>query len=174
MKKIEKIDIGELPIFNVIDTKLTEPEQTIEIDIEKPINQNDLSEPPKNNDLNISVFILALLRIADQSKIIHFQADTKHEHIEFGNFYDEFIVIMDDLVESILGKYGLNEFKFGSANLELTDRDLAISNFFTDIDYMLREIPNQIFDKEIDNEIFAKIDELLMLKNKTQYLLLFK
>jgi len=176
--KIETLEIEEMPIFQI---NQEEPDSTEEFEIEvveKPASGPDLTSPPakqeKQGEVNIPVFVLSLLKIADQAKIIHFQANTKHEHIEFGNFYDEFIELTDDLVESILGKYGIDKLLFGEADIFLTDRDLAISRFFNEVDIVLREQANIIFDKESDNEIFAKIDEMLMLKNKTQYLLQFK
>lgn len=178
--KIEKLDLEEMPVFFV--NKEHEDQSEIEVEVgQQPTSLGempDVTTPPTKQelekDMNIPVFALSLLQIADQAKIIHLQSTCKNEHETMGDFYDEFVLLTDSLIESIAGKYGIDKLSFGEAAISLMDRALAISSFFDVCDEILRNNSCILFDKDNDTEIFAKIDEMLMLKNKTQYLLQMK
>lgn len=124
-------------------------------------------------EITIAYLVLSLLQIADQAKIIHWQADTDREHRHFGMFYDTFIGQMDILVEAIAGKYGKDKLNFQEAAIMVYDRSIAKEDFFNLVDETLSINFSQVFDRENDSELYNLIDEILDLKNKTQYLLQF-
>ena len=131
----------------------------------------DLTEPQNQSETSVSYFMLSLMQIADQAKIIHWQTcyDTEHRH--FGMFYEEFIGHMDTLVEAIAGKYGSENLKFGEAAVMLFDYEMARPEFFKLVDEALRGTFCELFEKEKDSELYNLVDEILDLTNKTQYLL---
>ena len=134
----------------------------------------DLTEPQGGEEMSISYFMLSLLQIADQSKILHWQTDLDTEHRHFGMFYEGFIDQMDTLIEAIAGKYGKDRLKFGHAAIQIYDYSMAAPAFFELVDEVLRDSFGQLFDREKDSELFNIVDEILDLKNKVQYLLQLK
>lgn len=135
----------------------------------------DLTEPQEMQDkTTISYFMLSLMQIADQAKIIHWQTQSNLEHRYFGKFYDKFIEQMDTLVEAIAGKYGSQNLKFGEAAIMIYDYEMAMPVFFELVNDALRGTFKDLFDREEDSELYALADEILDLSNKTQYLLQHK
>lgn len=134
----------------------------------------DLTEPQHESEVSISYFMLSLMQIADQAKIIHWQTDYDTEHRHFGAFYEMFIDQMDTLVEAIAGKCGKEELCFGQAAIQLYDYKMAVSTFFDLVDDVLKGQFCELFDREADSELYNLVDEILDLKNKTRYLLQLK
>lgn len=134
----------------------------------------DLTEPQGGQELSIAYFMLSLMQIADQAKILHWQTGLDTEHRHFGMFYEEFIGQMDTIVESVAGKYGKDQLQFGQASIQIYDYSMARQVFFELVDETLIENFGKLFDREKDSEIFNLVDEALDLKNKVQYLLQLK
>lgn len=132
----------------------------------------DLTEPQEMQDkATIGYFMLSLMQIADQAKIIHWQTGLDAEHRHFGMFYEEFIEQMDTLVEAMAGKYGSQNLKFGEAAIMIYDYEMALPVFFELVNDALRGTFKDLFDREEDSELYNLADEILDLSNKTQYLL---
>lgn len=123
---------------------------------------------------SIAHFMLELMQIADQAKIIHWQTRYDREHRHYGAFYEGFIDQMDKIVEAIAGKYGKDELKFGEAAIELCDYEMAVTEFFALVEAALRGTFCQLFDRDKDSELYNLVDEVLDLVNKTKYLLQFE
>lgn len=135
----------------------------------------DLTEPQQMQDkATIGYFMLSLMQIADQAKIIHWQTGLDTEHRHFGMFYEEFIGQMDTIVEAIAGKYGSQNLKFGEAAVMIYDYEMALPVFFELVNDALRGTFKNLFDREEDSELYNLADEILDLSNKTQYLLQLK
>ena len=135
----------------------------------------DLTEPQEMQDkATIGYFMLSLMQIADQAKIIHWQTGLDTEHRHFGMFYEEFIGQMDTIVEAIAGKYGSQNLKFGEAAIMIYDYEMAMPVFFELLNDALRGTFKDLFDREEDSELYNLADEILDLSNKTQYLLQLK
>ena len=135
----------------------------------------DLTEPQQMQDkATIGYFMLSLMQIADQAKIIHWQTGLDTEHRHFGMFYEEFIGQMDTIVEAIAGKYGSQNLKFGEAAIMIYYYEMAMPVFFELVNDALRGTFKNLFDREEDSELYNLADEILDLSNKTQYLLQLK
>lgn len=177
-QKIEKLDIGDMPIFGTNDTSDEDSQESgevvAEIEIEEVDKRSDLTSPPAQQETNIPVFMLSLFQIADQAKIIHFQTLCHTEHLHFGLFYDEFIKLLDSLIEGIAGKYGTDKISFGHANIVLYDMVEAKPKFFDVINEVLRIVFYELFDRDKDSELYSIVDDMLILSNKVQYLLQMK
>lgn len=159
------IDIEQMPEFPV------EPEVAQEI-------VADLTVPPAEEEMiessSMPDFMLSLFQIADQARIIHFQTDSATEHNHFGTFYEDFSELMDTLIESIAGKYGIESLRFGQAQISLYDRQEIIQMFFEVVDQTLRDKFCSLFDRDKDSELYSIVDDMLAVKNKAQYLLQMK
>lgn len=133
-----------------------------------------LEDIKQENNASVAHFVLSLMQIADQAKIIHWQTRYDREHRHYGAFYEAFIVQMDAIVEGIAGKYGKDKIKFGEAAIMVYDYEMAVSEFFNLVEEAFRGEFCQIFDRDQDSELYNLIDETLMLVNKTKYLLQFE
>lgn len=134
----------------------------------------DLTEPQDQKTGSIAYFMLTLMQISAQAKILHWQTDFDREHRHFGTFFEEFTEQMDTLVESIAGKYGKENLKFGQAGIMVYDYDQAREKFFELVDDSLCGTFRELFDRDKDSELYNLADNLLDLRNKVQYLLQFK
>ena len=134
----------------------------------------DLTEPQSSEEASVSYFMLSLMQISMQAKILHWQTDYDTEHRHFGMFYEQFSDQMDVIIEAIAGKYGKDKLSFGQAAISVYDYGMARQAFFELIDEALIECFGQLFDREKDSELFNLADEVLDLKNKVQYLLQLK
>jgi hypothetical protein len=124
----------------------------------------------QENQYEATHFILALLQVRDQAHINHWQTKMEAEHVHFGMFYDAFLPLVDAIVEGILGKYGVECFQFGEAQIGLTDYSGNHMDFCEMVDECY-SIFCQVFDKEEDSELFNEMDNIKMLRNKLTYLL---
>lgn len=134
----------------------------------------DIKQAAKAQAEAIPHFMLTLMQIADQAKIIHWQTRYDREHRHYGAFYEAFIDQMDTIVEAIAGKYGKDKLKFGEAAIMVYDYEMAVSEFFNLVDEAYRVEFAQIFDREQDSELYNLVDETMDLVNKTKYLLQFE
>ena len=159
----EMIAIEQMPEFPI------DSEETQEMDLTIPPAEQESEEVA-----SIPIFMLSLFQIADQAKIIHLQTGIDREHRHFGTFYEEFIGHIDILIESIAGKYGADKLKFTHASIVLYDREEALPIFFKVIDQTLRGTFCELFDRDADSELYGIVDDMLVLKNKVQYLLQIK
>lgn len=127
-------------------------------------------EMEQATDATPAQFILSLLQIRDQAHIIHWQTKLEAEHRNFGMFYDEFLVLVDALVESILGKYGNDALSFEEAALGLVAYNGNYESFMEMIDESI-QIFYAVFDQTEDSELYNELDNIKTLKNKLKYLL---
>lgn len=134
----------------------------------------EITGPNEGNSASIPHFVLSLLQIADQAKIIHWQTRYDREHRHYGAFYETFIGQMDIMVEAIAGKYGKDTIKFNEAAIMVYDYEMAVSEFFGLVEEAFRVEFCQLFDREKDSELYNLVDETMDLVNKTKYLLQFE
>lgn len=118
--------------------------------------------------------VLKLFQMQCQIKVLHWQTNSRSEHITFGDFYDDTLDIVDRLVEAIQGKYG--KFTFGGIDsVQISDySNLKFNVFLLDMEtFFRREIYSCGVTKENDPEIDNIIQELLEQIDKMKYLLSF-
>lgn len=114
----------------------------------------------------IGEFILTLLHAVTNSHIIHWQCIDRSyaEHQALGAFYEELQDLVDDLMESLMGKFGISadmpEMYYRPA---ATGREelIQLSQY---VQQYRQEMPE-------DSEIQNQIDEIQALINKTLFLL---
>lgn len=127
-------------------------------------------EPQANPEYTANHFILALIQVSSQAKINHWQTKLDPAHRHYGMFYDDFNDITDALVESIIGKYGEEAFRFGEAHIAVCD----YSDNFKEFVEMARELCTifcEVFDRDEDSELYNEMDNIKSLINKFNYLM---
>jgi len=115
-------------------------------------------------------FILSLLQIRDQAHINHWQTKLEAEHRNFGMFYEDFLGLVDVIVEGILGKYGTNVLSFDEAMLGIVSYYGDHSKFIDQVDSAIA-LFCEVFDPTEDSELYNELDNIKMLRNKLNYLL---
>jgi DNA-binding ferritin-like protein len=118
-------------------------------------------------------FIVKLLAVRDQSHIFHWQTKSFAMHKAFGKFYEEYLELIDELVESIMGLKGRPV--IGNATIEITDYSpLALSEFLDKTyDTLSNHLKEVLSDFDVD-EIFDQAKLILLQIDKLKYLLTLK
>lgn len=68
-----------------------------------------ISEQTENKDSRFSEMISLLLHSRTQIHTLHLQTNSYAEHIALNTYYDKIVDLIDGLVESFQGKYGIIE-----------------------------------------------------------------
>ena len=114
----------------------------------------------------IGEFILTLLHAVTNSHIIHWQCIDRSyaEHQALGEFYEKLQDLVDDLMEGIMGKYGIG------ANLPVGYFPPAKTGR-EELDALSQYVQEARQQMPQDSEIQNQIDEIQSLINKTIFLL---
>jgi DNA-binding ferritin-like protein len=127
------------------------------------INEGFNADTPSGNDLGN--FALKLLAARDQAHIFHWQTKSYARHEAFGEFYEDFLTNVDDLVESIMGI--IERPSFGQATITLKDySEGAIAEFFESLYRVINEEIKIVIDPmheeiyDLSRVITSQIDKL--------------
>lgn len=109
-----------------------------------------------------------------QIKLFHWQTKSYAEHKALDKMFSEFNKLTDDLVESVMGKYGRPDFG-GECQINIMDySQKGIEGYLDSVYHCYSEECKGIFDPQKDSEILNIIDEIIALIDKTKYLLSLK
>ena len=116
------------------------------------------------------MIVTNLLTLHNQLKIHHWQTKSYAEHQALGTTYDEFTDLIDEFIETLMGKYGRVKSESGF-KIELSNyEDLSTVDFVDKyIDYLIKEVPKGL--EETDTDLLNLRDEMLGQLNKLKYLL---
>ncbi len=116
------------------------------------------------------MIVTNLLTLHNQLKIHHWQTKSYAEHQALGATYDEFTGLIDEFIETLMGKYGRVKSESGF-KIELSNYEDLNTVDFVDkyIDYLVKEVPKGL--EETDTDLLNIRDEMLGQLNKLKYLL---
>jgi hypothetical protein len=103
-----------------------------------------------------------------QFRILHWQTKSYARHKAYGEFYDAFGDLIDNLVESHMGKYG--RIQIGGTIELLNMNDIQIKDYLQEIEEFLILLTEH-YDPTKDSDLLNIRDEMLALVNKLMYLL---
>jgi hypothetical protein len=117
--------------------------------------------------------IKKLVQIQLQWRFLHWQTFGDAKHKTYGKIYDGLDDLIDDFVEAMMGKYGRPEFEpeFGLMFQDMSS--LSMQNFMDGITEFLVDMTNQL-DEKYDTDLLNLRDEMLLLINKSKFLLTLK
>jgi hypothetical protein len=124
---------------------------------------NDEAEDMANP---VGDFFATLLHSATIAHQLHFRSRSFSEHKALGKFYDEVVELVDDLVESYQGKYGIVE----NYPFEMELDTNSSEKFLSDLSEFVTANRKGVAP---DSEIQNKIDEIQALINSTIYMVRF-
>lgn len=114
--------------------------------------------------------ILKLLKIRDQYHVLHWQTESHALHVALGDYYEEFLGIVDEFVESYVGVFGRFSIDGGAAKITLYDISACDVGVFTD--QVLTFLEGDLRDAAMDdNGLNNLIDDMVSLTEKLKYLL---
>jgi hypothetical protein len=113
--------------------------------------------------------IAKLVQIQTQFRFMHWQTNSYAKHKAYGKIYQTLTDLIDNFVESRMGKHGRPEY-MGGLTLEFEDlNEMSLQEFVDDTVAFLINF-DQIFDEVMDSDLLNVRDEILQLINKGKYL----
>ena len=114
---------------------------------------------------NCSLFVATLLHSATNAHFFHFSTDSYAKHKALGKYYEEITDLVDNLVESYMGKYGKLT-SFPSVYHQPKDPIRYMESLQSFVADARQDLPQ-------DSELQNLIDEIADLINTTTYKLKF-
>jgi len=122
----------------------------------------------------IGSYFIKLLAVRDQSHVFHWQTESFAQHEAFGEFYDEFLGAVDNMVEMIMGLKGRPTFGEG-ASISISDYSPENINLFFERIYPIFDNElKMICDSDQHEEIFDQARVIVSQIDKLKYLLTLK
>ena len=116
----------------------------------------------------ISQFISTLMASRDQAHIFHWQTNSYAAHKALNEYYDEIIELVDGLVETYQGRYGIIRGYTSPATFKEDDQ---ATTYFEALSKYVETVRNSIpQDSYIQNEV----DEVVRLIEETKYKLKYQ
>lgn len=114
-----------------------------------------------------------LVQMQLQWKFLHWQTFGDAKHRVYGEIYDGLGELIDEFVETMMGKYGRPEFdpEFGLMFQDI--KTISIQEFVDGIVEFLVSFSEQL-DPKYDTDLLNIRDEMLGLINKSKFLLTLK
>ncbi len=111
-----------------------------------------------------------------QTKLLHWQTKSRAEHEALDVLFGDLVKIGDQLVESVMGKYGRPDLTpeqstFTLSNYENPENPDGLPRFIHSIDNCFRNECSPLFSQEKDPEIHNIIQEILGVIDNISYLL---
>lgn len=118
--------------------------------------------------------VINLLKLQNQLRILHWQAESYSEHNALGKAYDDLDELIDSVVEVYQGKYGKIKYET-PIELNLINRDeLSIMDVLEEFTSYLVGTFAENFDSVNDTDLLNIRDEILAVVNQLKYLLTLK
>ena len=133
---------------------------------------DSLEKGMNNNSKDLSELFIKFLWVRDQAHVFHWQTKLNAEHVTLGQFYDDYLDEIDELAESIFGKYG-KTFKVGKYKIELVDySEINLKKYLDELTFLFTKEFKLYFPNTIENiDLYHIIGDILELVNKLKYLL---
>jgi len=117
--------------------------------------------------------IKKLVQMQLQWRFLHWQTFGDAKHKTYGQIYEGLDGLIDEFVETMMGKYGRPEFEPEFALMFQDKSALSIQNFMDGITEFLVSF-SEMLDPKYDTDLLNLRDEMLGLINKSKYLLTLK
>jgi hypothetical protein len=117
---------------------------------------------------NFIKLVSYLFHSRTQAHVFHLQTPSFAEHKALNEYYDEIIELVDGLIESYQGKYGIVKGYSNFALMEYTDKQQVITYFdalYKTIDSLREELPDSYIQNQIDTITQLVQSTLYKLKN---------
>lgn len=109
-----------------------------------------------------------LISYQQQFRILHWQTKSYARHKAYGKFYNSFGDLIDEFIETHMGKYGRIK---TSGQIEMSNMsDIQIKDYMEELEHFLISLTEN-YDQTRDSDLLNIRDEMLGEVNKLKYLL---
>jgi len=115
--------------------------------------------------------VAPFIKIQEQLRIFHWQAETYAQHKAFGKAYEALGELIDSFIEIYMGKHGKLKAKI-TYNIELDNLGENHLDYINDFISFLTSLSDELTDK--DTDLLNIRDEMLGVLNQLKYLLTLK
>jgi len=112
-----------------------------------------------------------LIKIQQQLRIFHWQTESYAQHKAFGEAYEELDKLIDDFIETFMGKYGRVKAKV-TYNIELDNLSDNVDVYIDDFISFFIKLTDELAPE--DTDLLNIRDEMLGTLHKLKYLLTLK
>lgn len=122
----------------------------------------------------MATIMSTFLGIQSQFKVLHWQTQTYSKHIAYGGIYETLDGLVDEFMETYMGKYGRIALEGEKDAIILSNiGEMKIEDFLETLTGFLLSFNNQLDDHK-DSDLLNIRDEMLGAVNKLKYLLTLK
>lgn len=123
--------------------------------------------------MSLQALIPGFLRFLNNIKVYHWQTTDYAEHIATDNLHTQMSVLVDDFIEVLQGKKGVNRLKVNDNSIKLYNiENIDIISYMEDFkNFLVTELPDIIEMKGMgQTDLLNLRDEMLSIINKTLFL----
>lgn len=123
--------------------------------------------------MNCSKLVSDIFYIRTQASLLHYQTKAYARHTAYGEFYDSFYDLSDNLIEDYIGKYRDVKLEPMDTSIEILNIDeFDINDWVRSIDEMFQDHKNNLSME--DGDLSNIIDEIQGTISKLRYKLLLE
>jgi len=115
-------------------------------------------------------FIIKFVQVKNQFKFLHWQTFGDSKHKAYDKVQKDLDELIDEFVETMMGKYGRPEFPGEFAIMFQDINRLSMQNFLDNTIEFFLDMSNEL-DPSLDSDLLNIRDEMMGTINKLKYLL---
>jgi len=143
-------------------------EKKIKDKVMEEVKKRGLITEQKKDSNKFDEMVSKLFHSRTQAHVFHLQTKSYAEHIALNGYYDGIIPLMDGIIESYQGKYGIVG-KYTSYDIENYDNNSQVIKYFQGLEKDVESLRDSVKDSYLQNQI----DTIIELLNSTIYKLKF-
>ena len=143
-------------------------EKKIKDKVMEEVKKRGLITEQKKDSNKFDEMVSKLFHSRTQAHVFHLQTKSYAEHIALNGYYDGIIPLMDGVIESYQGKYGIVG-KYTSYDIENYENNSQVIKYFQGLEKDVESLRDSVKDSYLQNQI----DTIIELLNSTIYKLKF-
>jgi len=118
--------------------------------------------------------VIKFVGMQQQFRMLHWQTKSYAKHNAYGGIYESLDGLIDEFIETYMGKYGRVTFENGEGTIVLKNTEsLDLNSFIKEIISWLKSLTQKL-NPENDSDLLNIRDEVMASLNKLRYLLTLK
>ena len=118
--------------------------------------------------------VINFVGMQQQFRMLHWQTKSYAKHNAYGGIYESLDGLIDEFIETYMGKYGRVTFENGEGTITLKNTELLDLNSFIKENISWLKGLTQKLNPENDSDLLNIRDEVMGSLNKLRYLLTLK
>lgn len=143
-------------------------EKKIKDKVMEEVKRRGLVTEQKKDTNKFEEMVSKLFHSRTQAHVFHLQTKSFAEHKALNDYYDGIISLVDGIIESYQGKYGIVG-KYTSYDIENYDNNSQVIKYFQGLEKDVENLRDSVKDSYLQNQI----DTIVELLNSTIYKLKF-